>query len=76
MLREKLYSKEMDIEQLQADLAAAVRGKDILKCEVQNALDTLSCAKHKMKDLELQVSKRIKILQQREFFFLFQLWIA
>ncbi|XP_009623925.1 MAR-binding filament-like protein 1 isoform X1 [Nicotiana tomentosiformis] len=55
VLREKLYSKEMDIEQLQADLAAAVRGKDILKCEVQNALDTLSCAKHKMKDLELQM---------------------
>lgn len=57
MLREKLYSKEMDIEQLQADLAASVRGNDILKCEVQNALDTLSFAEHKLKDLELQVSR-------------------
>ncbi|KAM3205655.1 hypothetical protein P3L10_029065 [Capsicum annuum] len=34
VLREKLYSEEMDIKQLQADLAAAVRGNDILKCEV------------------------------------------
>ncbi|XP_060212597.1 uncharacterized protein LOC132640151 [Lycium barbarum] len=64
MLREKLYSKEMDIEQLQADLAAAVRGNDILKCELQNALDTLSCAKHKLKDLELQTIKKDENINQ------------
>lgn len=55
LLREKLYSKELDLEQLQAELAAAIRGTDILKSEVQNALDTISCLTHKMKDLELQV---------------------
>lgn len=64
VLREKLYSKEMDIEQLQADLAAAVRGNDILKCEVQNALDTLSCAKHKLTDLELQMIKKDENINQ------------
>ncbi|WOG96196.1 hypothetical protein DCAR_0415529 [Daucus carota subsp. sativus] len=55
LLRERLYSKELDIEQLQAEQAACVRGNDILQCEVQNALDTVSCVTHKMKDLELQM---------------------
>ncbi|PHT27042.1 hypothetical protein CQW23_33351 [Capsicum baccatum] len=54
LLREKLYSEEMDIKQLQADLAATVRGNDILKCEVRNVLDALSCATPKLKYLELQ----------------------
>lgn len=58
LLRDKLYSKELDVEQLQAELAAAVRGNDILRCEVQNAMDTLSCITHKMKDLELQMIKK------------------
>ncbi|KAL3523742.1 hypothetical protein ACH5RR_016576 [Cinchona calisaya] len=64
LLREKLYSKELDIEQLQAELAAAVRGNDILKSEVQNALDTLSCVTHKMKDLELQMIKKDENINQ------------
>ncbi|KAF3679564.1 hypothetical protein FXO38_02708, partial [Capsicum annuum] len=55
VLREKFYFEEMDIKQLQDDLAATVRGNDILKCEVQNALDALSCATPKLKYLELQV---------------------
>ncbi|KAM3271183.1 hypothetical protein P3S67_029386 [Capsicum chacoense] len=58
VLREKLYSKEMDIKQLQADLAATARGNDILKCEVQNALDAHSCATPKLKYLELQELKK------------------
>ncbi|PHT29140.1 hypothetical protein CQW23_31259 [Capsicum baccatum] len=64
MLREKLYSEEMDIKQLQADLAATVRGNDILKCEVQNMLDSLSCATHKLKYLELQVLKKDENINQ------------
>lgn len=56
LLREKLYSKELEVEQLQAELATAVRGNDILLCEVQHALDNLSCVSHKLKDLELQVT--------------------
>ncbi|CAK9155099.1 unnamed protein product [Ilex paraguariensis] len=58
LLREKLYSKELDMEQLQAELATAVRGNDTLRCEVQNAMDTCSCVTHKMKDLELQMIKK------------------
>ncbi|KAM7499215.1 hypothetical protein LguiA_023629 [Lonicera macranthoides] len=66
LLREKLYSKELDLEQLEAELSAAVRGNEILRCEAQNAMDTLSCITHKMKDLELQMIKKdenIKRLQ-------------
>ncbi|GMP22824.1 hypothetical protein CsSME_00000664 [Camellia sinensis var. sinensis] len=58
LLREKLYSKEVEVEQLQAELAAGVRGNDMLRCEVQNAMDNLSCMIHKMKDLELQMIKK------------------
>ncbi|KAG8645164.1 centromere protein F isoform X2 [Manihot esculenta] len=58
LLREKLYTKDLEVEQLQAELAAAVRGNDILRCEAQNALDNLSCASHKLKDFELQMQKK------------------
>lgn len=47
------------MEQLQAELAAAVRGNDILRCEVQNAMDNLSCLTHKLKDVELLVTHHI-----------------
>lgn len=57
LLREKLYSKELQVEQMEAELATAVRGNDILRSEVQNALDNLSSVTHKLKDLELQVRK-------------------
>nr|KYP47074.1 hypothetical protein KK1_031304 [Cajanus cajan] len=58
LLREKLYSKELQDEQMQAELATAVRGNDILRSEVQNALDNLSSVNHKLKDLELQMLKK------------------
>ncbi|CAM8968050.1 unnamed protein product [Rhodiola kirilowii] len=64
LLREKLHCKEMELEQLQAELATAVRGNDILKCEVQNALDSLSCASHTMKELELQNLKKDENISQ------------
>ncbi|XP_076938936.1 uncharacterized protein LOC143607341 [Bidens hawaiensis] len=64
LLREKLYSKEMDVERLEAELATAVRGNDILRCEVQNAMDNLSCITHKMKDLEIQVVKKDESIYQ------------
>nr|GMD01972.1 coiled-coil domain-containing protein 18-like [Ipomoea batatas] len=66
LLREKLYIQELDMEQLQAELATAVRGNDMLKCELQNARDNLSCVTHKTKNLELQILKKdenIKKLQ-------------
>ncbi|KAI3470693.1 hypothetical protein Pfo_027356 [Paulownia fortunei] len=64
LLREKLYSKELDMEQLQAELAAAVRGNDILKCEMQNAVDNFSCINHKTKELELQMMKKDETINQ------------
>ena len=62
LLREKLYSKELQVEQLRAEIATAVRGNDILKSEVQNALANHSCVSHKLKDLELQVSLSFQVL--------------
>ncbi|PHT33239.1 hypothetical protein CQW23_29576 [Capsicum baccatum] len=64
VLREKLYSEGMDIKKLWADLAATVRGNDILKCEVQNAMDALSYATPKLKYLELQVLKMDENINQ------------
>ncbi|KAF3645050.1 hypothetical protein FXO37_21159 [Capsicum annuum] len=63
VLREKLYSEEMDIKQLQADLAATVRGAK--KDENINQLtnDLQECMK------ELGVVKAIlpKVFQERDF---------
>ncbi|MBA0839789.1 hypothetical protein Goarm_005485 [Gossypium armourianum] len=61
LLREKLYSKELGVEQLQAEVSAAVRGNDILRCEVQNAMDNISFLTHRLKDLELQMLKKDEI---------------
>ncbi|XP_022133459.1 interaptin-like [Momordica charantia] len=58
LLREKLFSKELEIEQLQAEIATAARANHILRCEVQNAQDNTSCISHKLKDLELQILKK------------------
>lgn len=55
LLREKLYSKEQEIEQLQAEVAAGVRGNEVLQREVRNTLDKLSINTHQLKDLKLQV---------------------
>ncbi|KAG5237671.1 golgin subfamily member [Salix suchowensis] len=58
LLREKLYFKESEVEQLQAEIAAAVRGNDILRCEVGNTLDNLACVSHQLKNLDLQMLKK------------------
>ncbi|GAB2276688.1 hypothetical protein Dimus_011404 [Dionaea muscipula] len=60
LLREKLYTKDLQVEQLEAEVATAVRGNNILRSEVQNALDTVSCLTHKMKDLEIQMMEKNK----------------
>ncbi|KAL5569188.1 hypothetical protein UlMin_025763 [Ulmus minor] len=64
LLREKLFSKELVVEQLQAELATAVRGNDILHCEVQSAMDNLSFISHKLKDLEIQMLKKDENISQ------------
>ncbi|KAK1394644.1 hypothetical protein POM88_013700 [Heracleum sosnowskyi] len=57
--RDKLRSQGLDIEKLQAELAAAVRGNDgILRCEVQHAVDNPSNLNHKLNKLELRMIKK------------------
>ncbi|KAL5551688.1 hypothetical protein UlMin_001864, partial [Ulmus minor] len=64
LLREKLFSKEIEVEQLQAELATAVRVNDILHCEVQSATDNLSFISHKLKDLEIQMQEKDENVSQ------------
>ncbi|KAH1039014.1 hypothetical protein J1N35_040757 [Gossypium stocksii] len=58
LLKEKLYSKEVEIEELQAEVVAALRGNEILRCELQNSTDNISCLTHRLKDLQLQIPKK------------------
>lgn len=56
LLREKLCSKELELEQLRADFASSIQTHDILQTEIQRLQDELSCLTHKAKDMELQVN--------------------
>uniref|UniRef100_A0A0A9GIV8 DUF7653 domain-containing protein n=1 Tax=Arundo donax TaxID=35708 RepID=A0A0A9GIV8_ARUDO len=58
VLKEVVLSKELDIEQLQSDLASSLRIQDVMRNEIQRVQDELSCITHKAKQLELQVSKK------------------
>jgi hypothetical protein len=60
VLKEKLLSKELDIEQLQSDLAASLRIQDVLQNEIQRVQDELRCVTHKSKHLEVQVILPLK----------------
>ncbi|XP_065871364.1 uncharacterized protein [Euphorbia lathyris] len=64
LLREKLYSQEMEAEQLRAELASAMRGNDIRGSEVQSVMDNLSHASHKLKDYELEMQKKDQKMNQ------------
>ncbi|KAF6136501.1 hypothetical protein GIB67_035060 [Kingdonia uniflora] len=64
VLREKLFSKDQEIDQLQTEVATAVRGHDILRSEVQRTLDALSSVSHKMKDFELQMMRKDEKINQ------------
>ncbi|CAH8268665.1 unnamed protein product [Arabidopsis lyrata] len=66
LLREKLYSKEQEIEQLQAEVAAAVRGNEILRSEVQSSLDNLSVTTHELKDFKHQMLKKEESINRLE----------
>lgn len=55
VLKEKLLSRERDIEQLQSDLASSVRIQDVMQNEIQRVQDELCCLTHKSKHLEMQV---------------------
>ncbi|CAI8601554.1 unnamed protein product [Vicia faba] len=58
LLKEKLFSKELQVEQMQAALATEERGNDMLRSEVQNTYDNLSMVSHELKNLELQMLKK------------------
>ncbi|KAL9240067.1 hypothetical protein vseg_014328 [Gypsophila vaccaria] len=64
ILKEKLYSKEHEIERLQAELARALGSHDALKREIQDAFDTVSCLNHKMKNFELQIIQKDGTINQ------------
>ncbi|KAG1365545.1 paramyosin [Cocos nucifera] len=64
VLREKLCSKDLEIDQLKADLASSVRVHDVLQTEIQRLQDKLSCLTHKMKDTELQMLKKDESIMQ------------
>ncbi|KAK9725878.1 hypothetical protein RND81_05G175100 [Saponaria officinalis] len=64
ILKEKLYSKENEIERLQAELARALGSHDALKSEIRDAFDTVSCLNHKMKNFELQIIQKDGTINQ------------
>ncbi|VAH90473.1 unnamed protein product [Triticum turgidum subsp. durum] len=57
VLKEKLLSRELDIEQLQADVASFVRTQDAMENEIRRAQDELCRAIHKFKHFELQITR-------------------
>ncbi|PHT96703.1 hypothetical protein BC332_34371 [Capsicum chinense] len=73
MLREKLYSEEMDIKQLQADLAAILRGSSLfhLKFKVLKKVENINQLTNDLQECmkELGVVKAIlpKVFQERDF---------
>ncbi|KAG0462371.1 hypothetical protein HPP92_020847 [Vanilla planifolia] len=64
LLREKIYSREVEIEQLHEDLAASIRNQDLLSVEIQRLQDEVSCLTHKKKDLEIQGLKKDENVNQ------------
>ncbi|KAM0909300.1 hypothetical protein ACQ4PT_014914 [Festuca glaucescens] len=64
VLKEALLSKELDIEQLQSDVASLLRIQDVMRNEVQRVQDELSCITHKSKHMELQGSKKDELINQ------------
>ncbi|CAM0907566.1 unnamed protein product [Alopecurus aequalis] len=64
VLKEALLSKELDIEQLQSDVASLLRIQDVMRNEVQRVQDELSCITHKAKHMELQGSRKDESISQ------------
>lgn len=58
LLREKIYSRELEIEQLQRELASSIRRCDLLGTDIQRLKDEVSCLNHKKRDLEIQMLKK------------------
>ncbi|KAK1277535.1 hypothetical protein QJS04_geneDACA003522 [Acorus gramineus] len=63
-LQEKLWFKEVKLEQLEAEVASLVRIRDILKGEFQTEQDKVSRLNHDTKKLEFQVMKKDETMNQ------------
>jgi hypothetical protein len=55
-------SRELDTEQLQADVASFVRIQVAMQNEIRRAQDELCCVTHKFKHFELQVTIHLLML--------------
>ncbi|KAL6896649.1 hypothetical protein ACP4OV_007221 [Aristida adscensionis] len=64
VLKEAVSSKEIEIEQLQADLASSLRVQDVMRNEIQRVQDELSCSTHKVKQLEVKLSKKTESINE------------
>ncbi|KAK1316299.1 hypothetical protein QJS10_CPA05g00665 [Acorus calamus] len=63
-LKEKLWFKEVELEQLQTEVASLVRVRDILRGEFQTEQDKVSRLTHDIKKLEFQVMKKDETINQ------------
>jgi len=66
VLKEKMCSKEVEIEQLHCDISSLVREDEITKSENQRMKDEISSLTHKSKEFELQMLKKDESLKQVE----------
>jgi len=64
VLKEAVFLKELDIEQLEVDLTSSLRLQDVMINEIQRVQGELSCITHKAKQLELQVSKKDEAMNE------------
>lgn len=55
LLREKLCSREVEVEQLQGEIATLIRSQELSKTEIARLQNLLGSASHKVTDLELQL---------------------
>eukprot|EP01018_Ginkgo_biloba_P038019 Gb_41640 [translate_table: standard] len=58
VLREKLCSREIDLERLQEEVATLIRSQDVLRSENVSLQEMLRSANHKEKDMELQLGAK------------------
>lgn len=56
ILREKLCSKELELEQLQEDFASSITGHEKIKVEIKHLQNQLRNLQHRCNDMEVQVS--------------------
>lgn len=55
LLRENLCSREVEMEQLQKEIATLIRSRELAKTEIARLQNLLGSASHKMADLEFQL---------------------